>query len=149
MDTKPRELYLLFRAYEVNRYIKHISMFSFNLITYYLWLYHIILIWNDDEFHFLYLLGLWRFSAQSHQQKWKNVLSKLMIWLIFWIKFLISIIIFIVSAWRYIIYLFLCLQPVGFVTFNTRAGAESAKQDLQVSKHCHIDKHKRCKVNVD
>ena len=44
---------------------------------------------------------------------------------------------------------FLCLQPVGFVTFNTRAGAESAKQDLQVSKHCHIDKHKRCKVNVD
>lgn len=26
----------------------------------------------------------------------------------------------------------LCLQPVGFVTFNTRAGAEAAKQDLQV-----------------
>ena len=25
-----------------------------------------------------------------------------------------------------------CLQPVGFVTFNTRAGAEAAKQDLQV-----------------
>ena len=25
-------------------------------------------------------------------------------------------------------------QPVGFVTFNTRAGAEAAKQDLQVSK---------------
>ena len=25
------------------------------------------------------------------------------------------------------------LQPVGFVTFSTRAGAESAKQDLQVS----------------
>jgi hypothetical protein len=24
------------------------------------------------------------------------------------------------------------LQPVGFVTFNTRAGAEAAKQDLQV-----------------
>lgn len=23
-------------------------------------------------------------------------------------------------------------QPVGFVTFNTRAGAEAAKQDLQV-----------------
>ena len=28
---------------------------------------------------------------------------------------------------------FLHLQPVGFVTFNTRAGAEAAKQDLQVS----------------
>jgi hypothetical protein len=25
-----------------------------------------------------------------------------------------------------------CFQPVGFVTFNTRAGAEAAKQDLQV-----------------
>jgi hypothetical protein len=25
------------------------------------------------------------------------------------------------------------LQPVGFVTFSTRAGAEAAKQDLQVS----------------
>lgn len=25
-------------------------------------------------------------------------------------------------------------QPVGFVTFHTRAGAEAAKQDLQVSK---------------
>lgn len=25
-----------------------------------------------------------------------------------------------------------CLQPVGFVTFHTRAGAEAAKQDLQV-----------------
>lgn len=24
------------------------------------------------------------------------------------------------------------LQPVGFVTFQTRAGAEAAKQDLQV-----------------
>ena len=29
--------------------------------------------------------------------------------------------------------LFLLFQPVGFVTFSTRAGAESAKQDLQVS----------------
>lgn len=28
---------------------------------------------------------------------------------------------------------FLSSQPVGFVTFNTRAGAEAAKQDLQVS----------------
>ena len=28
--------------------------------------------------------------------------------------------------------LFLSLQPVGFVTFSTRAGAEAAKQDLQV-----------------
>lgn len=28
--------------------------------------------------------------------------------------------------------LVLSLQPVGFVTFNTRAGAEAAKQDLQV-----------------
>lgn len=27
---------------------------------------------------------------------------------------------------------FVFLQPVGFVTFNTRAGAEAAKQDLQV-----------------
>lgn len=25
-----------------------------------------------------------------------------------------------------------CFQPVGFVTFHTRAGAEAAKQDLQV-----------------
>ena len=29
-------------------------------------------------------------------------------------------------------YVFLSLQPVGFVTFSTRAGAEAAKQDLQV-----------------
>lgn len=27
----------------------------------------------------------------------------------------------------------MCWQPVGFVTFSTRAGAEAAKQDLQVS----------------
>ena len=27
---------------------------------------------------------------------------------------------------------FCLFQPVGFVTFSTRAGAESAKQDLQV-----------------
>jgi hypothetical protein len=30
-------------------------------------------------------------------------------------------------------------QPVGFVTFNTRAGAEAAKQDLQVKSNI-IDK---------
>lgn len=29
------------------------------------------------------------------------------------------------------------LQPVGFVTFNTRAGAEAAKQDLQVGLSLH------------
>lgn len=30
-------------------------------------------------------------------------------------------------------------QPVGFVTFHTRAGAEAAKQDLQVNlRYCHI-----------
>ena len=29
--------------------------------------------------------------------------------------------------------LFLLFQPVGFVTFHTRAGAEAAKQDLQVN----------------
>lgn len=29
---------------------------------------------------------------------------------------------------------YLTLQPVGFVTFQTRAGAEAAKQDLQVNK---------------
>lgn len=28
--------------------------------------------------------------------------------------------------------LLVLLQPVGFVTFQTRAGAEAAKQDLQV-----------------
>lgn len=27
---------------------------------------------------------------------------------------------------------FIIFQPVGFVTFQTRAGAEAAKQDLQV-----------------
>lgn len=36
----------------------------------------------------------------------------------------------------------LCFQPVGFVTFSTRAGAEAAKQDLQVSGwvvcHCPL-----------
>ena len=146
MDTKPRELYLLFRAYEVNRHMKHISIFSFNLFLFWHSQHYNVLIWNNEEFHFHYLLGLWRFSAQSHQQKWKNVLSKYMIWLIFWITFWI---IFIVSVNEVIYSTFLCLQPVGFVTFNTRAGAESAKQDLQVSKHCHIDKHKRCKGNVD
>ena len=26
-------------------------------------------------------------------------------------------------------------SPVGFVTFNSRAGADAAKQDLQVSSH--------------
>ena len=40
------------------------------------------------------------------------------------------------SIWDYW-HSFSVLQPVGFVTFNTRAGAESAKQDLQVSKHGH------------
>lgn len=29
------------------------------------------------------------------------------------------------------------LQPVGFVTFHTRAGAEAAKQDLQVGTKIH------------
>lgn len=30
-------------------------------------------------------------------------------------------------------FLFASFQPVGFVTFQTRAGAEAAKQDLQVN----------------
>lgn len=29
-------------------------------------------------------------------------------------------------------FLFFSFKPVGFVTFHTRAGAEAAKQDLQV-----------------
>jgi len=33
-------------------------------------------------------------------------------------------------------------QPVGFVTFSTRAGAEAAKQDLQVNKKVHQLKSK-------
>lgn len=35
-------------------------------------------------------------------------------------------------ALRMLLYLGVFLQPVGFVTFHTRAGAEAAKQDLQV-----------------
>lgn len=31
-----------------------------------------------------------------------------------------------------ITFFFIQFQPVGFVTFHTRAGAEAAKQDLQV-----------------
>jgi hypothetical protein len=90
MDAKPRELYLLFRAYEgyegsllkvtsKNGKTASVSLSDLN------WLLHINIIW------------------------------------------------------------FNVLQPVGFVTFNTRAGAEAAKQDLQVSLPLplsKVDKHR-------
>lgn len=39
------------------------------------------------------------------------------------------------------------LQPVGFVTFHTRAGAEAAKQDLQVGIDFIVIVSSRYKLN--
>lgn len=40
----------------------------------------------------------------------------------------------------------IAFQPVGFVTFSTRAGAEAAKQELQVSglTHTNYPRLKQC-----
>lgn len=79
MDAKPRELYLLFRAYE------------------------------GYEGSLLKVTSKNGKTASVSLQSLMSFLMKLT--------------------------LVYCFQPVGFVTFNTRAGAEAAKQDLQVSQN--------------
>lgn len=80
MDAKPRELYLLFRAYEG------------------------------------YEGSLLKVTSKNGKTASVSLLKSAE----FRMKFNINL-----SPLPY--------QPVGFVTFNTRAGAEAAKQDLQVS----------------
>lgn len=41
------------------------------------------------------------------------------------------------ELWIFLMIGLVLFQPVGFVTFNTRAGAEAAKQDLQVGMKGH------------
>lgn len=72
----------------------------------------------------LIVQSLWRLRrviVESDQQEWKDSIGELI-----WKS---------TDLHENLIYHFgLVCQPVGFVTFNTRAGAEAAKQDLQVSR---------------
>lgn len=147
MDAKPRELYLLFRAYKVSRRRVIEKLFPFwvtiwgisapfsmtrkdrkNTSVFVMWIYHfhrhanIFFLfamndkhdWNEYVSHFMhssrnvFIMGKWNFSNllnffQGYEGSLLKVTSK---------NGKTS-------------------SPVGFVTFSTRAGAESAKADLQ------------------
>lgn len=67
------------------------------------------------------LRRIWKLSTQSHQQEWQNHFGEYILFLTPFQKFEEKV------NWFYF------WQPVGFVTFATRASAEGAKQDLQVT----------------
>lgn len=128
MDTKPRELYLLFRAYEVmcaSHPSQPVLRINEARITTWIWF---SIQWSQKGVRFLKsiqevddLIDCKQLDRNLSTNSWQLVIFQ---------GYEGSLLKVTSKNGK-------TASPVGFVTFASRASAEAAKQDLQVGRCCH------------